>query len=204
MLKTRMEWPRIEVPDWLALPAWVSRLPVLSLGLVVVWLVVNLIVQVGFASHGQNVERKLREAVSFVIHNPVVEVDGAGLSRSGVARLAALVCVVVAFGLATPYAVGLFASSATVLRIAVAVAILLPLGFLLGMPFPLGMKLAAERSGALAPWLWGVNGATSVCASVLAAVIALSWGISASFWAGLVCYLVALGAFVWAVRRRAR
>jgi hypothetical protein len=70
-----MEWPRIEVPDWLALPAWVSRLPLLSLGLVVVWLVVNVIVQVGFASHRQSVERKLREAVNFAIQNPVVEVD---------------------------------------------------------------------------------------------------------------------------------
>jgi membrane associated rhomboid family serine protease len=70
-----MEWPRIEVPDWLALPPWVSRLPAVSLGLVVVWLMVSLIVQLGFASQRQIVERKLREAVSFVIHNPVVEVD---------------------------------------------------------------------------------------------------------------------------------
>jgi len=56
VLKTRVEWPQIKVPDWLALPVWMSRLPVLSLGLVVVWLVVNLIVQVGFASHGRRVE----------------------------------------------------------------------------------------------------------------------------------------------------
>jgi len=75
VLKTRMKWPQLKVPDWLALPAWLSRIPVLSLGLVVVWLVVNLIVQVGFASHGRDVEDNLREAVSFAIHNPVVEVD---------------------------------------------------------------------------------------------------------------------------------
>jgi membrane associated rhomboid family serine protease len=75
VLKTRMEWPQLKVPDWLALPAWLSRIPVLSLGLVGVWLVVSLIVQVGFASHDRNVEEKLREAVIFAIHNPVVEVD---------------------------------------------------------------------------------------------------------------------------------
>ncbi len=75
MLKMPTEWPRIQVPGWLAIPAWLDRLPVLSLGLVVVWLVLNLIVQVGFASHGRDLESKLREAVSFVIHNPAVEVD---------------------------------------------------------------------------------------------------------------------------------
>jgi membrane associated rhomboid family serine protease len=70
-----MERPRIEVPDWLELPPWVSRLPAVSLGLVVAWLLVSLIVQVGFASQRQSVERNLREAVSFVIQNPVVEID---------------------------------------------------------------------------------------------------------------------------------
>jgi membrane associated rhomboid family serine protease len=66
---------KLALPDWLALPAWLSRLPAVSLGLVVLCLLVNLIVQVGFASERRNVERQLREAVSFVIHNPVVEID---------------------------------------------------------------------------------------------------------------------------------
>jgi hypothetical protein len=55
----------------------------------------------------------------------------------------------------------------------------------------------------LAPWLWAVNGAASVCASVLAVVIALGAGISAAFWAGVVCYCGALAALFW-TRRRAR
>jgi hypothetical protein len=59
------------------------------------------------------------------------------------------------------------------------------------MAFPLGMQLAARRSPALGPWLWGINGATSVCASVLAVAIALHWGIAASFWSGVACYVVA-------------
>ena len=54
---------------------------------------------------------------------------------------------------------------------------------------------------ALAPWLWGVNGATSVCASVLAVAIALSSSISGAFWAGWVAYAVALAGFVLAARR---
>ena len=39
---------------------------------------------------------------------------------------------------------------------------------------------------------WSVNGAMSVCASVAAMVVALSWGISASFWLGLAFYAVAV------------
>ena len=62
------------------------------------------------------------------------------------------------------------------------------------------MRAASERYARLAPWLWGVNGAASVCASVLATAIALSWGISASFWTGFAFYVLALGAFFRATR----
>jgi hypothetical protein len=82
----------------------------------------------------------------------------------------------------------------------VANTILFPIGFFMGMAFPLGMKAAAVRSSALAPWLWGINGATSVCASVLAMVIAVSAGISISFWTGFFSYCIALLAFL-AVKR---
>jgi hypothetical protein len=76
------------------------------------------------------------------------------------------------------------------------VAILLPPGFFMGMAFPIGMGRALRESPSIAPWLWGVNGAASVCASVLAVVIAVGAGISAAFWAGVVCYAAALGALI--------
>jgi hypothetical protein len=37
-------------------------------------------------------------------------------------------------------------------------------------------------------------------ASVLSVCIALTWSISAAFWCGWLCYAVAAGAFVMAVR----
>ena len=54
----------------------------------------------------------------------------------------------------------------------------------MGMAFPIGMGRALRDVPALSPWLWAVNGSASVCASVLAVVIALGAGISASFWTG--------------------
>ena len=115
-------------------------------------------------------------------------------------RLLLLLAALVAFGLLTPLAAARFEGATTPVRIAVAVAILFVPGVFMGMAFPLGMMLAADRSR-LTPWLWGVNGATSVCASVVAVGIALTWSISAAFWAGSVCYLIAFLAFNRAVRR---
>jgi hypothetical protein len=104
------------------------------------------------------------------------------------------------FGLLTPRVTELFAGSTNPVRIGVAVAILLPIGFCMGMPFPLGMKLASQRTPRLTPWLWGINGATSVCASVVAVIIALAWGIASAFWTGVACYAGAFLGFFWASR----
>ncbi len=124
-----------------------------------------------------------------------------GLTRSAIMRLSLLLCALLVFGILTPYVTSMFQGSITMLRISVATLMLFPLGLFMGMAFPLGMKMASARSASLTPWLWGINGATSVCASVFAVVIALSSGISTSFWTGFSCYAVAFGASVWESRR---
>ena len=109
-------------------------------------------------------------------------------------RLILTIAILMAFGLLTPLVTHRFEASSTPVRIALSIALLFPVGFLMGMAFPLGMRIALGRAPLLAPWFWGVNGAASVCASVLAVVIAIGAGISAAFWAGTVAYVVALGA----------
>ena len=104
------------------------------------------------------------------------------------------------FGLVTPALAHRIEGAGTIVRIVASALVLAVPGVLMGMAFPLGMRLAAERA-ALTPWLWGVNGATSVCASVLAVAIALGTTISMAFWTGWLCYAVALGAFGWQLRR---
>jgi predicted membrane-bound spermidine synthase len=116
-----------------------------------------------------------------------------------------LVALLVAFGFATPLAIDRFESATTPVRIVTAALLLIPVGFLMGMPFPIGMKMASLRPQAPTAFLWGINGAMSVCASVLAVLIAVSWGISTAFWAGCLSYAVAALALAWAVRgHRAR
>ena len=118
--------------------------------------------------------------------------DARGAQRYAPALLGALLVLLVLFGFGTPWIVTRFEASATWLRILVAVLVLAPPGLLMGTAFPIGMKLASSRDEALTPWLWGVNGALSVVASVLAVAIALSWSISAAFWTGFAAYGAAL------------
>jgi hypothetical protein len=99
----------------------------------------------------------------------------------------------------TPVVIHRFEAVSTPVRIAISVAMLLPIGFFMGMAFPIGMRRALAEVPSMAPWLWGVNGAASVCASVLVVVIAIGAGISAAFWVGTACYVVAVGVFLKAV-----
>jgi hypothetical protein len=118
--------------------------------------------------------------------------NAAGEARRARLRMVSLVAVLIVFGALTPSAIRHYASASTPIRIAVSIAILAPLGLFMGMAFPIGMARAMREKPALAPWLWAINGAASVCASVLAVVIALGAGISAAFWAGAACYALAL------------
>jgi len=119
-----------------------------------------------------------------------------GDSSRAATPLIALVATLAVFGAATPLVIRAFAASTTPVRITVAIALLFPIGLLMGMAFPLGMRAATGRAPALTPWLWGINGATSVCASVVAVAIALHWGIAASFWTGVACYVMATAALL--------
>ena len=121
--------------------------------------------------------------------------------KRGAVRLGALVALLFAFGWLTPILVRAFEGATTPVRIAVAVLVLFPPGLLMGMAFPLGMGLAAAaRAASLTPWLWAINGAMSVLASVLGVAIALSWSISTAFWVGVLCYVAAALAYQGARR----
>jgi hypothetical protein len=149
----------------------------------------RLIVFLGHPTYGLSVVLFAMLASSGLGSLAAGRLHGVGL-RAAVPLLM-LVATLAVFGSATPLAIRGFEAATTPVRIAVAVGLLFPIGFLMGMAFPLGMRAAAHRAPGLAPWLWGINGATSVCASVIAVAIALHWGISASFWMGVACYVAA-------------
>ena len=62
------------------------------------------------------------------------------------------------------------------LRIAIAVLLLLVLGFMMGVPFPMGVRWAGVHRPGVVPWLWGVNGVMSVLGSAVATAVAIHVG----------------------------
>lgn len=76
-------------------------------------------------------------------------------------------------------------------RIAVTIFLIAPLAFLMGMPFPLGLKRLSAEAPALIPWAWGINGCASVLSAVLATLLAIHIGFTAVVGCALVLYALA-------------
>jgi predicted membrane-bound spermidine synthase len=74
-------------------------------------------------------------------------------------------------------------------RITIALLLVAPLGFVLGMPFPIGLRLAMQRSSALGSWAWGVNGFFTVIGTVLALIFGMMIGFRLVLVLASVCYL---------------
>ena len=80
-------------------------------------------------------------------------------------------------------------------RVLFTVATVAPLGLLMGMPLPLGMRLMKQRSPRALAWAWGVNGGLSVLGTVLAMVVSIFFGIAYTLFVAATMYAVALAAF---------
>lgn len=76
------------------------------------------------------------------------------------------------------------------LRLLGTVAVIAPLGFLMGLPMATGVGLIGARRD-LMMWGWALNASFSVMASVAAVYLAMEQGISFTFALGTACYLVA-------------
>jgi hypothetical protein len=126
-----------------------------------------------------------------------------GRERLVLAPFAALLALLVVFNLVEPGLIRSFASETTPVRIVVAVLLLVPLGLLMGMPFSIGMRVATETlDDPPTAFFWGINGATSVCASVLAMMTSLFFGIRVTMWFGTLAYLAAAIGLFLALRAR--
>ena len=63
--------------------------------------------------------------------------------------------------------------------------------FLMGMPFPMGLKLLSKQQEHLVPWAWGINGCLSVISTSVATIIAVETGFTMVMILACVAYLIA-------------
>ncbi len=78
-------------------------------------------------------------------------------------------------------------------RMALVFVLLMPLGLIMGMPFPLVIRMLPARASGIVPWAWALNGWMSVVASLATVLISRTWGYSNAFVFALGAYLLALG-----------
>jgi hypothetical protein len=77
-------------------------------------------------------------------------------------------------------------------KIPITVGLIGPLGFVMGLPFPTGLKRLEEWHAPSVRWAWSLNAASSVLGSALALVCSIYLGLVQTLMAGGLLYLAAL------------
>ena len=77
------------------------------------------------------------------------------------------------------------------IKMALSIALIAPLAFCMGMPFPIGLNRVANSAPDFIPWAWGINGFASVISAALATLLAIEFGFT-------VVVLFALGLYATA------
>jgi hypothetical protein len=126
-------------------------------------------------------------------------------SRYKVSRLPRVVAVaailvglaVAASRVALPALIDWALPSSLAVRGLITGAVILPLGFVMGMPFPGGLRVAHEADPQGVAAYWGANAVASVLGSAVAMALAISSGFAAVLLLGAGLYaLAALMSFV--------
>ena len=77
-----------------------------------------------------------------------------------------------------------------------------PLGLLMGMPFPTGLRILTRLAPDLRPWAWGINACATVLASMLCVLVSIEYGFTVSLMAATGIYAFgALGMLLAAAGR---
>jgi hypothetical protein len=77
-------------------------------------------------------------------------------------------------------------------RIMIGILVISPVAFLIGMPFPLGLKIVGRLSPDSVPWAWAINSFTTVLGTLLAVLLSMQFGFHRVFLLAAFLYLLAL------------
>ena len=110
-------------------------------------------------------------------------------------RLSVICLSIVSFGIILfilyPFILNKLLVYSQVLRSIVSFFMMIPFGFLLGIPFPTAIQLLKQKQlERYIPWMYGINGTMSVLGSVIAVILSMILGFTLSFFTGLSLYLI--------------
>ena len=94
-----------------------------------------------------------------------------------------------------PFVFDFFLASPLFLRILVACVLIFPLGFFLGMPFPLGILTLENLPRGAVAWAWGMNGLFTVIGGLAGVVLSITWGFQITLLIAAFQYLLAFLVF---------
>jgi hypothetical protein len=84
--------------------------------------------------------------------------------------------------------ISIYITSPMMIKIIISVAMIFPLGFVLGFFFPAGIKYVKSSSPGETPWFWALNGIFGVLFSAMAVFFSIYFGISTNFYLAAICY----------------
>jgi hypothetical protein len=119
---------------------------------------------------------------------------GARVGALGLA-IAAIVLLAVVYILALPPLFAALATLPDLARIALSLALIAPLAFFMGMPFPLALARLRSDAPHLVPWAWAINGCASVLSAILATLLAMTFGTRMVVLTAAALYVLAGAAF---------
>jgi len=77
-------------------------------------------------------------------------------------------------------------------RFLYSILLILPLGFMMGIPFPSGMAKLKQSRTEVIPWAWAINGCTSVVGSITAVIVSIHFGFLVVIGIAAVIYIIAV------------
>lgn len=102
-----------------------------------------------------------------------------------------LIVLIVLYSILYPLLISLTSHYPIWLKTVIFFTAIFPAGFIMGIPFPSGIRILSELDPALIPWAWAINGCLSVIAPIITIMLAVLAGFSFVLWAGALTYLIA-------------
>lgn len=99
--------------------------------------------------------------------------------------------LIIAYSILLPNISDIISPYTITVKIFLVFFIFMPLGLLMGIPFPTGLRILSEKNESLIPWAWAINGCLSVLAPILTVMLAMVIGFKIVLWIGALTYVLA-------------